>query len=82
MNSMDSWSKFQHRNYPAMQRSDAIRNAWHAYWTWRVGLCREVIVVKRTVTLLTERVSNLKASALGNLTLTMSPRKVSLIGIL
>ena len=39
-------------------------------------------MVKRTVTLLTERVSNLKASALGNLTLTMSPRKVSLIGIL
>jgi len=47
-----------------------------------VGPCREVIVVKRTVTLLTERVSNFKASALGNLTLTMSPRKVSLIGIL
>ena len=41
-----------------------------------------MIVVKRTVTLLTERVSNFKASALKNLTLTMSPRKVSLIGIL
>ena len=47
-----------------------------------MGLCREVIVVKRTVTLLTEKVSDLKASALGNLTRTMSPRKASLIGIL
>ena len=47
-----------------------------------MGPCREVIVVKRTVTLLTEKVSDLKASALGNLTQTMSPRKASLIGIL
>ncbi len=82
MNSMDSWSKFQHRNYPVMQRRDAIRNARHAYWTWRVESCREVIVVKRTVTLLTEGVSNFKASALKNLARTTSPRKASLIGIL
>ena len=47
-----------------------------------MGPCREVIVVKRTVTLLNEKVSDLKASALGNLTRTMSPRKASLIGIL
>ena len=78
---MDSWSKFQHRNYPVMQRRDAIRTVMHAYGHG-VGACREVIVVKRTVTLLTEKVSDLKASALGNLTRTMSPRKASLIDIM
>ena len=31
VNSMDSWSKFQHRNYPVMQRKDAIRTVKHAY---------------------------------------------------